>query len=130
MQSTYTISFADPHPIHTTGPAERIDIKHRLLSNKIDRKDFADLAAYFDNVEIYSLALGLTLPERGDMRRLQVLYGTQKAMMQCLSLWQSRQRSNSAAATYRTLIKVLQKIRRHEIASKVYKHCLENSKLT
>ena len=122
MQSTYTIFFADPHPIHTTGLAERIDIEHPLLNNEIETTEFVYLAAHLDNVRMYSLALGLTPAQQADVRQIKVLEDTQTAMMQCLSLWQSR---NPAAATYRTLIKVLQNMRRDEIASKVFKHCLE-----
>ena len=124
MQSTYTISFADPHPIHTT---ERIDIEHPLLNNEIDRKEFVYLAAYFDDVILYSQALELTLPEQADVRRFLVLYDTRTAMMECLSLWQKRK---PATTTYIALIKLLLRMRKYEIASKVYKHCLENSKLT
>ena len=127
MQSTYTISFADPHPIHTTGLAERIDIEHPLLNNEIETTDFPVLASHFDNVIMYSLALGLTPAQQADVRHTKMLYDTQTAMMECLSLWHSR---NPAAATYRTLVKVLQKIRRDDIACRVFKHCLENSKLT
>ncbi len=71
---------------------------------------------------MYSLALGLTPAQQADVRQIKVLEDTQTAMMQCLSLWQ---RSNPAAATYRALIKLLQKIRKNEIANKVFKHCLE-----
>ncbi|XP_064389781.1 uncharacterized protein LOC135337743 [Halichondria panicea] len=110
-----------------SGLAERIDIEHPLLNNKIDRKEFAYLAAYFDDVILYSQALELTPPEQADVRRFLVLYDTRTAMMECLSLWQKRK---PATTTYIALIKVLQKTRRDDIASKVYKHCLENSKLT
>ncbi|XP_064389780.1 uncharacterized protein LOC135337741 isoform X5 [Halichondria panicea] len=110
-----------------SGLAERIDIEHPLLNNKIDRKEFAYLAAYFDDVILYSQALELTPPEQADVRRFLVLYDTRTAMMECLSLWQKRK---PATTTYIALIKVLQKTRRDDIASKVYKHCLENSELT
>ncbi|XP_064384980.1 uncharacterized protein LOC135333886 isoform X2 [Halichondria panicea] len=112
--------------IHTlsgvSGLAERIDIEHPLLNNEIETTEFVYLAAHFDNVRMYSLALGLTPAQQADVRQIKVLEDTQTAMMQCLSLWQSR---NPAAATYRTLIKVLQNMRRDKIASKVFKHCLE-----
>ena len=85
------------------------------------------LACHFDNVKMYSLALGLTPAQQADVRQIKVLEDTQTAMMECLSLWQ---RSNPAAATYRTLVKLLLRLRKYEIASKVYKHCLDNSKLT
>ncbi|XP_064385034.1 uncharacterized protein LOC135333939 isoform X4 [Halichondria panicea] len=117
--------------IHTlsgvSGLAERIDIEHPLLNNEIETTEFPILACYFDNVKMYSLALGLTPAQQTDVRQIKVLEDTQTAMMECLSLWQ---RSNPAAATYRTLLKLLVRMRKHEIANKVFKHCLENSKLT
>ena len=126
MQSTYTISFADPHPIHTAGLAERIDIEHPLLNSKIDKKEFPILAAHFDNIPMYSLALELTPAQQADVKRFLVQYDTQTAMMQCLSMWQER---NPAAATYRTLLELLLRVKKYSIAIKVFKHCLENSKL-
>ena len=74
MQSTYTISFADPHPIHTTGLAERIDIEHPLLNNEIETTDFPVLASHFDNVIMYSLALGLTPAQQADVKHTKMLY--------------------------------------------------------
>ena len=127
MQSTYTISFADPHPIHTTGLAERIDIEHPLLNNEIETTEFVYLAAHFDNVIMYSQMLGLNRSQQASVRQLLVLYDMQTAMMECLSLWQ---RSNPAAATYRTLLKLLIRMKKYNIANDVFKHCLENSKLT
>ena len=126
MQSTYTISFADPHPIHTTGLAERIDIEHPLLNDEIETAEFIYLAAHFDSLEMFMQPLGLLPAQQADVRNRQFLNGTQTAMMECLSLWQ---RSNPAAATYRTLLKLLLRMRKYNIASKVYKHCLENAKL-
>ncbi|XP_064385076.1 uncharacterized protein LOC135333972 [Halichondria panicea] len=117
--------------IHTlsgvSGLAERIDIEHPLLNNEIETTEFPILACHFDNVKMYSLALGLTPAQQADVRQIKVLEDTQTAMMECFSLWQ---RSNPAAATYRTLLKLLVRMRKHEIANEVFKHCLENSKLT
>ncbi|XP_064384730.1 uncharacterized protein LOC135333658 [Halichondria panicea] len=126
---TKATSDISPDICHLThgGLAERIDIEHPLLNNEIETTEFPILACHFDNVKMYSLALGLTPAQQADVRQIKVLEDTQTAMMECLSLWQ---RSNPAAATYRTLVKLLLRLRKYEIASKVYKHCLDNSKLT
>ncbi|XP_064384751.1 uncharacterized protein LOC135333672 isoform X2 [Halichondria panicea] len=117
--------------IHTlsgfSGLAERIDIEHPLLNNEIETTEFLYLAAHFDNVIMYSQMLGLNRSQQASVRQLLVLYDMQTAMMECLSLWQ---RSNPAAATYRTLLKLLVRMKKYNIASDVFKHCLENSKLT
>ncbi len=107
--------------------AERIDIEHPLLNNEIVTTEFPILACYFDNVKMYSLTLGLTPAQQADVRQIKVLDDTQTAMMECLSLWKRR---DPEAATYRTLLKLLVRMRKYEIASEVYKHCLGNSKLT
>ncbi len=84
------------------------------------------MAAHFDNVPMYSRALELTPPEQDDVKRFLVLNNTRTAMMECLSMWQQR---NPAAATYRTLLELLLRVKKYSIAIKVFKHCLENSKL-
>ncbi|XP_064384761.1 uncharacterized protein LOC135333677 isoform X2 [Halichondria panicea] len=110
-----------------SGLAERIDIEHPLLNNEIETTEFVYLAAHFDNVIMYSQMLGLNRSQQASVRQLLVLYDMQTAMMECLSLWQ---RSNPAAATYRTLLKLLVRMKKYNIANDVFKHCLENSKLT
>ncbi len=101
-------------------------MEHPLLNNEIETKEFVILATYFDNVRMYSVALGLTAAQQADVRLLLVSDDTQVAMMECLSLWQ---RSNPSAATYRALVKLLLRMRKYDIANKVFKHCQENGKL-
>ncbi len=95
-------------------------MEHPLLNNEIETKEFVYLAAHFDCLEIYMEPLGLTRNEQADVRNRQFLNGTQVAMMECLSLWQ---RSNPSAATYRALVKLLLRMRKYDIASKVFKYC-------
>ncbi len=102
-------------------------MEHPLLNNQIETKEFVILADYFDSVRKYPVALGLTASQQADVRLLQVSDDTQTAMMECLSLWQ---RSNGSAATYRALVKLLLRMRKYDIANKVFKHCQENGKLT
>ncbi len=101
-------------------------MEHPLLNNEIETKEFVILAAHFDNVRMYSLALGLTPAQQADVRQLLISDDTQTAMMKCLSLWQ---RSNPSAATYGALVTLLLRMMKYDIASKVFEHCQENGKL-
>ena len=85
------------------------------------------MATNFDSLEMFMEPLGLLPAQQADVKNRQFLNGTRTAIMECLSLWKQR---NPAAATYKSLVKLLLRMRRDDIASKVYKHCLDNSKLT
>ncbi len=113
-----------PHPfplltlttLHA-GLAETIDIEHHLLNKEIKTTELAYLAIHFDDVVNYMEALGLTDAQQTDVKTRQLIHSTQAAMTMCLSLWQRR---DPAAATYRALVKLLKKMRKHDIASKVF----------
>ncbi len=85
------------------------------------------MATNFDSLDMFMEPLGLLPAQQADVKNRQFLNGTRTAIMECLSLWNQR---NPAAATYRSLVKLLLRMRRDDIASQVYKHCLDNSKLT
>ncbi len=108
------------------GLAETINIEHPLLNKEIKTTELAYLAIHFDDVVNYMEALGLTPAQQTDVKTEQLLHGTQAAMIMCLSLWRTR---DPAAATYRALVKLLQKMRKYDIASKVFKHCKEAREL-
>ncbi len=97
-------------------------MEHPLLNNEIQTKEFVILAAHFDCLEIFMEPLGLVPAQQADVRICRLLNGTQVAIAECLSLWQ---RSNPSAATYRALVKLLLRMRKYDIASKVVKHCQE-----
>ncbi len=101
-----------------------IDIDHSLLKNEIEETELGFLAIHFDNVENYMQLLGLSPPEQTDVKNL-VIHGTHTAMIKCLSLWRRR---DPAGATYRVLVKLLQDMRKYDIASQVWKHCQEKFK--
>ena len=86
------------------------------LDCEIEEKDITYLAKYFDNVELYVRVFGLTPAEMVNVRRIQ---DNQIAMAECLSLWR---RHNPSRATLKTLLEILLRLRKEEIASKVCKY--------
>ena len=89
------------------------------LDCEIEEKDTIILAEYFDGVEYYLSSFGLTPAKQTDVRNLGFREGTQIAINHCLCLWR---RHNPSTATVRTLLEVLLKLGKEEIASKVCRH--------
>ncbi len=119
MCSLYT-NCSELHAI-TPFPLPHAEINVEL-NKEIETREFIVLAAHFDCLEIFMEPLGLIPAQQADVRNRQFLNGTQVAIAECLSLWQ---RSNPSAATYRALVKLLLRMRKYDIASKVVKHCQE-----
>ena len=86
------------------------------LDCEIEEQDITYLAEHFDNVELYLRVFGLTTAEQVNVRRMVHVHDNQIAMAECLSLWR---RHNPSRATLRTLLEILQSLRKEEIASKV-----------
>ena len=96
------------------------------LDCEIEGTDTIYLAQYFDNVEYYLGPLGLTPAEQTDVKKEYVINGTQIAINHCLCLWR---RHNPSTATVRTLLEILLKLGKEEIASEVCDHyCLKLNK--
>ncbi len=107
---------------HTSGssaqPATKVLLdKYKLTTSQVDceiqQKDVPYLAAYFDNVELYVDAMELTPGEQTDVNRKP---NTHIAMIECLRLWKAKKPEQ---ATFRTLLEMLVKLRKEEIAVKV-----------
>lgn len=71
-------------------------------------------------MELYLEAFELSTAEQTDVKNL-ITKGTQIAMNECLSIWK---RHNPSTATVRTLLNILKKLRKEEIALKVRRYCL------
>ena len=97
-------------------PTEIYSMSSDQLDCGIDEKDIIYLAGLFDNAENYLSAMGLTYAEQMDIRKEIVHAGTQMAMTRCLLLWKQ---NNPSAATLRTLLQILLRLGKEEIASKV-----------
>ena len=92
------------------------NISSDQLDLEIEENDVTYLAAHFDDVELYLNILGLTNSEQVDVRKMANLSGNQVAMAKCLLLWR---RHNPSVATLRTLVDVLLKLKKEDIAVKI-----------
>ena len=89
------------------------------LDCEIEEKDTVILAKYFDGVEYYLSSFGLTPAEQTDVKREYFMNGTQIAINHCLCLWR---RHNPSTATVRTLLEILLRLGKEEIALNVCDH--------
>ncbi len=91
--------------------------KYQLTTSQADleiqQKDVPFLALHFDNVELYVDVMELTPGEQTDVKKSA---DTHEAMIKCLRLWKGKKHEQ---ATFRTLLKMLVKLRKEEIAVKV-----------
>ncbi len=62
------------------------------------------MALCFDNVSMYSSAMGLAPAEQADVNMWYHREGTQTAMMKCLKIWKQHY---SSQATYRALLDIV-----------------------
>ena len=62
------------------------------------------MALYFDNVNIYSMAMGLFPAEQADVNTLYHREGAQTATIKCLQIWKEH---NPSRATYRGLLDIV-----------------------
>ncbi len=83
------------------------------LNSEIKKADTPFIAQYFDNVELYSSAMGLTTAEEADVKESR---GNQVAMMKCLQIWKERDPSQ---ATYRALLDIVLRLGKGDTADKI-----------
>ena len=106
-----------------TLPLERLIKNHSMSSDQleyeIEEEDIAYLAQHFDDVELYVRVFGLTSAEQVDVKTTKCRSGNQVATAECLSLWRKH---NPSTATLRSLLEVLLRLGKGEIASKVCGH--------
>ena len=92
------------------------NISSDQLDLEIEESDVTYLAAHFDDIELYLNSLGLTNSEQVDVRRMAYLSGNQVAMAKGLLLWRQH---NPSVATLRTLVDILLKLRKEDVAVKI-----------
>ena len=109
-------------------PANRVSLQELVrqyklideqLNSEIEVTDFPCLAENFDDVTIYSNAMGLTRAEQANVNVSCLREGTQAAMRKCLHFWKTH---NPYEATYRTLLELLLKLRKERIADEICQH--------
>ncbi|XP_064387664.1 uncharacterized protein LOC135335907 isoform X3 [Halichondria panicea] len=93
------------------------------LDREIPDDELPVIAAYFNNVELYSQAMGLTPAEQDDVRTSLHQYDTQTAITRCLLLWQQR---DPYKATYRALLELLLRLHRTQVATQVCQYLAQN----
>ncbi len=71
------------------------------------------MALCFDDVELYSSAMGLANAEQADVNQSR---GTQVAMMKCLQIWKQHDPSR---ATYRALLDIVLRLGKENTADQI-----------
>ncbi|XP_064390660.1 uncharacterized protein LOC135338452 isoform X2 [Halichondria panicea] len=94
------------------------------LDREIPDNEVAVIAAYFDSVELYSQAMGLSAADQTTVRTTLLQYDAQTAMTRCLSIWKQLY---SFKATFRALLELLLRLNRTEVAAQVCQYLTQNS---
>ena len=76
---------------------KRYKLTDEQLNREIVDSDTPIMALNFDDVEMYSTAMGLAIAKQADVKESR---GNQAAMMKCLQVWKER---DPFQATYRAL---------------------------
>ncbi len=95
---------------------EQYNLTDEQLNSGIEVPDTPYLASCFDNVELYSSAMGLPPAEQADVNMLTHREGTQTAMMKCLQIWKQH---NPSQATYRALLDIALRLGKGDTAHQV-----------
>ncbi len=109
----------------TGPPANRVALqelmrRYKLTDEQLNREivdsDTPVMALNFDNVEMYSTAMGLAIAEQADVKKVYHCEGTQAAMMKCLKIWKER---DPFQASYRALLDIALRLEKGETADKI-----------
>ncbi|XP_064385325.1 uncharacterized protein LOC135334177 isoform X4 [Halichondria panicea] len=92
---------------------EQYNLTDEQLNSEIEVPDTPELALCFDDVELYSTAMGLAIAEQADVNQSR---GTQAAMMKCLQIWKQH---NPSQATYRALLDIALRLGKGDTAHQI-----------
>ena len=92
---------------------EQYNLTDEQLNSEIEVPDTPELALFFDDVEMYSTAMGLAIAEQADVNQSR---GTQAAMMKCLQIWKQH---NPFQATYRALLDIALRLGKGDTAHQI-----------
>ena len=106
-------SSAQPVSTVLQGLLDKYQLSPSQVDCQIQQIDTPCLAAYFDNVEFYVDLMELTTGEKTDVEGAKTNH---LAVIKCLNIWK---RKNPAQATFRTLLEMLIKLRKEEIADQI-----------
>ncbi|XP_064389445.1 uncharacterized protein LOC135337437 [Halichondria panicea] len=91
----------------------RYNLTDEQLNREIVDSDTPVMALHFDDVEMYSIAMGLAIAEQADVKESR---GNQAAMLKCLQVWKER---DPFQATYRALLDIVLRLGKGETADKI-----------
>ena len=106
-------SSAQPVSEVLQGLMDKYQIPTSQVNHKILQEDIPYLALHFDDVNLYVDVMGLTPGEQINVNGARTSH---LAMIKCLKLWT---RKNPAQATFRTLLEMLVKLKKEEIAIQI-----------
>ncbi len=92
---------------------KRYNLTDEQLNREIVDSDTPVMALNFDDVEMYSIAMGLAIAEQADVKESR---GNQAAMLKCLQVWKER---DPFQATYRALLDIVLRLGKGETADKI-----------
>ena len=91
--------------------------KYQLSPSQVDcqiqQVDIPCFTAYFDNVDFYVDLMELTTGKQTDVEGAKT---NQLAVIKCLKIWKGK---NPEQATFKTLLEMLVKLRKEEIADQI-----------
>ncbi len=91
----------------------RYNLTDEQLNREIVDSDTPVMALNFDDVEMYSTAMGLAIAEQVDVKES---HGNQAAMLKCLQVWKER---DPFQATYRALLDIALSLGKGDTADKI-----------
>ena len=91
----------------------RYNLTDEQLNREIVDSDTPVMALNFDDVEMYSTAMGLAIAKQADVKESR---GNQAAMMKCLQVWKER---DPFQATYRALLDIALSLGKGDTADKI-----------
>ncbi len=92
---------------------KQYNLTDEQLNSEIEDSDTPKMALCFDDVELYSSAMGLAIAERADVNQSR---GTVTAMMKCLQIWKEH---NPLQATYRALLDIVLRLGKVDTADQI-----------
>ncbi len=85
-------------------------------NREITQDDVAELAGFFDDVELYIDFCGLTTGEQTTVNEKKHSSGNHVAMIKCLTIWRTK---NPKAATFQALLNFALRLGKGEIAGQI-----------
>ena len=122
VQNLLSTAFASGKQLLCKDQKKRTRVSDTQLDTEITEDNCNDLARFFENVETYLSKLGLTAGQETDVRDLAFRRDTETAMAKALRLWR---KPNPSTATFRALLKILQDLRKGDVADRVCQYIIE-----